>query len=146
MIEASRSDKSLQIIGGNCNDHWRCIFFDGTKLRVYDGLPGCTYDKLAAEEKEYIHLRSPKISKYNIIFEKVQTQPDYTCCGIFAAAFATTVALGGNPSNEKYSSDAQCMRRPLVKISESNKLLLFPQYFSLSNAIIKNYLPLSLKK
>ena len=28
MIKASQSNKSLQIIGGNCSDHWRCIFFD----------------------------------------------------------------------------------------------------------------------
>ena len=34
MIEASRSDKSLQIIGGNCSGHWRCLFFDGSKLHV----------------------------------------------------------------------------------------------------------------
>jgi len=33
IIEASHNDKSLQIIGGNCSDHWRCIFFNGTKLR-----------------------------------------------------------------------------------------------------------------
>lgn len=63
MIEASQSKKSLQIIGGNCSDHWRCIFFDGTKLHVYDSLPDCTYDKLVAKEKNYIHLRYPTISK-----------------------------------------------------------------------------------
>jgi len=125
-IEASCSNKSLQIIGGNCTDHWRCIYFDGTKLRVYDSLRGTTYDKLHAKEKEYIRLRYPQINEYDIIFEKVQTQPDCTSCGIYAAAFATTVALKGNPSNEKYSSDVQCMRRHLVKILESNKLLPFP--------------------
>jgi len=36
IITASCSDKSIQIIGGNCSDHWRCIFFDGTKLHVYE--------------------------------------------------------------------------------------------------------------
>jgi len=42
MIVANHSDKSLQIIGGNCSNHWRCIFFEGTKLHMYDSLPGCT--------------------------------------------------------------------------------------------------------
>jgi len=65
-IEASQNDKSLQIIGGNDwnaqgINHWRCIFFDGTKLHVYDSISGCTYDKLSIKEKNYIHLRYPKI-------------------------------------------------------------------------------------
>lgn len=126
MITASNSDKSLQIIGGNCTDHWRCIYFDGSKLHVYDSWPGCTYDKLAAEEKNYIQLRYPKISESDIIFEKVQAQPNGTCCGIYAAAFATTIALGGNPCNKKYSKDVKCMRRHFMKIVEDYKLLPFP--------------------
>jgi hypothetical protein len=126
MIEASRSDKSLQIIGGNCTDHWRCLFFDGSKLHVYDSLPGCTYDKLAAEEKNYIKHRYPKISQNNIIYEQVDAQPDGTSCGIYAAAFATTVALGGNPCNERYSKNVKCMRQHFIKIIEGNKLLPFP--------------------
>lgn len=126
MIVASHSDKSLQIIGGNCSDHWRCIFFDGTKLRVYDSLPGCTYDKLVAKEQNYIHLRYPKVNKNDIIFEKVQSQPDVLSCGIYAAAFATTIALEGNPCEKKYSKDVRCMREHLFKIIEGNKLLPFP--------------------
>jgi len=73
IITASRSDKCIQTIGGNCSDHWRCIFFDGTKLHVYDSLPGCTYDKLVSKEKNYIHLRYPTISQSDIMFEKVHT-------------------------------------------------------------------------
>lgn len=30
LIDASKRKKSLQTIGGNCTDHWRCIFFDGS--------------------------------------------------------------------------------------------------------------------
>lgn len=75
----SRSDKSLQIIGGNCTDHWRCIFFNA-KFHIYDSLPGCTYDKLEVKEKEYIRLYYSiyKISRTDII-KTVQTQPDCTC-------------------------------------------------------------------
>ncbi|XP_036150394.1 uncharacterized protein LOC118648181 isoform X2 [Monomorium pharaonis] len=126
MIEASQSNKSLQIIGGNCSDHWRCIFFDGNKLHVYDSLPNCTYERLVAEEKNYIHRRYPKISQNDIIYEKVQTQPDGTSCGIYAAAFATTVALGDSPCNKKYSKDVKCMRQHFIRIIENNKLMPFP--------------------
>ncbi|EZA62163.1 hypothetical protein X777_06112 [Ooceraea biroi] len=76
LIDASTSVMSIQIIGGNCTDHWRCIFFDGSKLHVYDSIPGCTYHKLAAKEKDYIRKRFPQINVSDIIFEKVQTQPD----------------------------------------------------------------------
>ncbi|XP_029659972.1 uncharacterized protein LOC115233600 [Formica exsecta] len=126
MIAASDSNKSLQIIGGNCSDHWRCIFFNGTKLYVDDSLPGCTYEKLVAKEKNYIHLRYPTIKQGNIIFEKVQTQPDGISCGIYAAAFATTIALGGNLCEQKYSKNVKCMREHFFKIIEGNKLLHFP--------------------
>ncbi|KMQ86930.1 hypothetical protein RF55_13949 [Lasius niger] len=127
LIASSDSNKSLQIIGGNCTDHWRCIFFDGAKLRVYDSIPGCTYTKLAAKEKNYIHKRFPKINVSDIIFEKVQTQPDNLCCGIYAAAFATDVALNKNPCEETYSYDVECMRRHFFSIIENEKLSFFPR-------------------
>lgn len=131
-IDASQSDKSLQIIGGINKwtgegiEHWRCIFFDGTKLHVYDSIAGCTYDKLVAKEKNYIHCRYPKLRQSDIIFEQVDTQPDGISCGIYAAAFATTIALGGNPCNVKYSKDVKCMRQHFMKIIECKKLLPFP--------------------
>ena len=126
MITASNSDNSLQIIGGNCTDHWRCIFYDGLKLHVYDSLPNCTYEKLAQKEKDYIRKRYPTINVSDIIFEKVQSQPDSTCCGIYAAAFATAVVLGKNPCEDKYSNDVKLMRCHFMNIIETNKLSLFP--------------------
>ncbi|KAL6417338.1 hypothetical protein ACFW04_014587 [Cataglyphis niger] len=102
IIVASHSDKSVQIIGGNCSNHWRCIFFNGTKFRV--------------KKKSYIHLRYPTVSSSDIIFEKVETQPDGTSCGIYAAAFATTAVLGDNPCKEKYPKNVKY-----------NKLLPFPK-------------------
>ena len=126
MITASESKNSLQIIGGNCTDHWRCIFYDGSKLHVYDSLPSCTYQKLAEKEKNYIRKRYPRINVNDIIFEKVQSQPDGTCCGIYAAAFATAVALERNPCEDKYSNDVKRMRRHFMNIIENNKLSPFP--------------------
>jgi len=91
-------------------------------------LPGCTYDKLVSKEKNYIHRRYPQISANNIIFEKVQAQPDGTCCGIYAAAFATTVALGGNP-NKKYSNRVEYMRQHFLNIIIENELSPFPKWY-----------------
>ncbi|XP_072766253.1 uncharacterized protein [Anoplolepis gracilipes] len=126
LITASDSDNSLQIIGGNYTDHWRCIFCDGFKLHVYDSLSGCTYKKLAKKEKDYICKRYPRINVSDIIFEKVQVQPDSICCGIYAAAFATSVVLVGNPCEDKYSNDVERMRRHFMNVIESNKLSPFP--------------------
>jgi len=82
---------------------------------------------LVPKEKNYIRRRYPQINENSIIFEKVQTQPDSICCGIYAAAFATTVALGGNPCNEKYSNDVKYMRKHFLKIVVENKLSPFPK-------------------
>ena len=120
---ANDSDKSLQIIGGNCTDHWRCIFFDGTKLHVYDSIPSCTYEKLATKEKNYIHKRFPKLNISDIIFEKVQTQPDHLCCEIYAA----DITLGKNPCEKTYSRDIERMRCHFVAIIENDKLSPFPR-------------------
>ena len=97
--------------GFNCSiDMHGLIFLDGIKLRVYDSMPGTTYDNLVPKEKNYIYRHYPQISANNIIFEKVQAQPDGTSCGIYAAALGknpcnhTTIALGGNPCNQKYSN------------------------------------------
>lgn len=62
-----------------------------------------------------------------IIFEKVKTQPDGISCGIYAAAFTTTIALGGNPCEENYSNNVKYMREHLFKIIQGDKLLPFPQ-------------------
>jgi len=122
LITASNSDKSLQIIGGNCTNHWRCIYYDGSKLHVYDSIPGCTYKALVKEEKNYIHKRFPQLNVSDIIFEKVHRQPDSTSCGIYAIAFATTITLG-----EKYLNDVQRMRNHLMSIINRKELLPFPR-------------------
>ncbi|KAL0130306.1 hypothetical protein PUN28_002141 [Cardiocondyla obscurior] len=85
-----------------------------------------TYDSLAAKEKNYIRLRYPTVRQCNIIFEKVDVQPDAISCGIYAAAFATTVALGDNPCNIKYSKNVKCMRQHFMTVIEGNELLPFP--------------------
>jgi len=62
------------------------------------------------KKKNYINARFPQIVPTEINFEKVQTQPDGTCCGVYTAAFATDIVLGRNPCKEKYSTDVDSMR------------------------------------
>lgn len=83
---------------------------------------------MAFKKKEYIRARFPQIVPTDISFEKVQTQPDGTCCGIYAAAFATDIVLGRNPCKETYSNDIECMRRHFVTIIENYELLPFPRH------------------
>lgn len=82
---------------------------------------------MASKEKTYIAARFPHIVSTDISFEKVQTQPDGTSCGIYAAAFATDIVLGRNPCKEKYSNDVDSMRRHFFNIVASNELLPFPR-------------------
>lgn len=127
LVTPNDSDKIIQIIGGNCTKHWRCIYFDGFKLHVFDSIPGCTYKSLAKEENNYIHKRFPKLNVSDLIFEKVHKQPDSTSCGIYAAAFATSIVLGGNPCDEKYSNDVERMRHHFMNIIYKKELSPFPR-------------------
>ena len=126
LIEPVQSKRSVQLIGGNRTDHWRCLAFNGSKLYVYDSLAGGTLDRLVDEEKEYIRLRYPTIREIDIIFEKVQQQPVGVSCGIYASAFATSVVLGRDPCTDKYSKDEILMRRHFVQIVKDESLSLFP--------------------
>ena len=97
LVEPVQSKRSVQLIGGNATDYWRCLSFDGAKLTVYDSLPGCNYDRLVKKEKDYIRLRYPTIRKIDITFQKVQHQPVGVSCGIYTCAFAISVVLGRDP-------------------------------------------------
>ena len=126
LVEPVQSTRSVQLIGGNRTDHWRCLAFDGARLYAYDSLPNGKYG-LVNEENEYIRLRYPMIREIDISFEKVQKQPAGVSCGIYATAFATSVVLRRDPCKEKYSNDEVLMRRHFVRIIEDKSLALFSQ-------------------
>ena len=120
----------VQIVGGSqAGNHWHCIYYDGDKLHIYDSLYFAThsYNNLSLCEQKYIKKRYPNLSPNNVIFEKVTKQPDLASCGIFAAAFAITIARGENPSTKKYSINMQEMRRHCLRIIEEKELLPFPE-------------------
>lgn len=85
---------TLHILGGSTYQHWRCYYFDGFYLFIYDSL-GCKYyENLTEEEKDFISLRFPKRKLEKILFPDVAKQPDGSSCGAYAAAFATSLFLG----------------------------------------------------
>lgn len=125
-IVPSKMSQDISIIGGNTYRHWRCLSFDGTKLSVYDSM-GCNgYHSLKTEEQRFISFRYPSLRTEDVVFPVVQKQPDSFSCGVYAAAFATTLALGGNPSDEIYSMDVLRMRNHLFRIIQSKELSAFP--------------------
>ena len=126
LVEPVKSTRSIQRIGGNRTDRWRCLAFDGSRLRVYDSLLSGKYE-LVNEEKEYIRLRYSTIREIDITFKKVQQQPVGVSCGIYALAFATSVVLGRDPYKERYSNDKVLMRHHFVRIIKDESLTLFSQ-------------------
>ena len=125
-IEPCTAGQCMQIIGGNQNRHWCCVYYDGSKVSIYDSLCRCEYTLISAEEKRYIHKRYPRITPADILMQPVTKQPDQYSCGVYAAAFATAIALGRDPCYEKYSLDASKMRAHLARIVEQQQLLPFP--------------------
>ena len=90
----------VQIVGGNqARNHWHCIYYDGEKLHIFDSLyyEKQSYQNLTSIEKKYIKKRYPNLSEKNVIFEKVTKQPDNASCGIYAAAFAVSIAWAKIP-------------------------------------------------
>ena len=117
---------SIQIMGGGYISHWRCLFFDGQKIKVYDSLPRHTNYELVAIEKSYIRRRF-NVTEKDVTFEPMLVQqPDSSSCGVYAAAFAETLASRKNPSKVKYSRNVKLMREHFVTIVETKKLSSFP--------------------
>lgn len=115
---------SIQVTN-DFRSHWRCLYYDGQNIRVYDSIPGRrSLNCFSQAEKEYIQIRFPNVDLSSIVFEKVQDQKDGVSCGLFACAFATTLALGGNPVTITYQKSA--MRKHFYKVIEENRLSDFP--------------------
>lgn len=117
-------EKSIQIIGGDSTQHWRCVHFDGECLRLYDSLGECNMDSITDNEIEYLLMRFPHAE---FIPQVVQSrQPDELSCGVYACAMATTIFFGGDPATANYSSDSTLMRQHLISIIEKQELTPFP--------------------
>lgn len=125
-IRPCTTSKDMHIIGGNHTRHWCCVYYDGSTVMIYDSLGRIEYHLLHEEEKRYLRKRFPHLHIDDIVFQPVTRQPDPYSCGVYAAAFATTIALGGDPAQEVYSSDVQKMRAHLLSIITTRQLTAFP--------------------
>lgn len=113
--------------------HWRSIYYNysTSKLYVYDSL---NTGSLRSKMIQCIKKLYPLLNTQNgIIFKRVlSTQSDLISCGVYAAAFAVTLAIGGDPSTEDYFVDENQtdrtipMRKHLWEILETKFLSVFP--------------------
>ena len=72
-------------------------------------------------------LRFPQfVRNKKIVFPKVQNQDDTIDCEVFAIAFATTIATGGNPEETSYCANVTKLREHLLNILTSEELTEFP--------------------
>ncbi|XP_046397486.1 uncharacterized protein LOC124164279 [Ischnura elegans] len=104
-IKPVRSREHLQILPGRAIQvpgditHWICVYHDGAMLHVYDSLNSRS---LSQPQEEYLKRLFPCRRRPPLVFEHVQSQPNGVDCGVFAAAFATSVAFGRDPVSELY--------------------------------------------
>ena len=123
-IKPSETKKDLQLIGGTDSNHWCCLKYDGNTINIYDSL---NRSSLSENEQKFIKRRYPFVEKQNIYFKRVTSQKDHVNCGVFACAFATTVALGGDPCKVNYSQDGTTLRCHMLHIIREKKLVNFPE-------------------
>lgn len=117
---------SIQITNGG-HRHWHCLYFDGDYLHVYDSIHNFrSFSTFSEQEQEYIQIRFRNINPSRIVFHNVQEQPGNINCGIFAMAFATTIALGGNPATTSYSRNMMVLREHCLSIIRNQTLEHFP--------------------
>lgn len=127
--EPIKTNKSIQIIGGieNCR-HWRTVFYDGSKIIIFDPL-WPNYFRLRKQELQYLNLRYPTVAAKDISFVKSNIQqPDGSSCGVYAAAIATEIALSNEVQTVRLSKDPIKMRQHFVcEVLEMKTLKRFPR-------------------
>lgn len=99
--------------------HWVCLFYNGNVLRIYDSLKGKSMPPL---QKAFVNALFPH--RKTILFPEVQAQSNSYDCGVFAIAYATSLALKKNPVFENFISAE--MRPHLLRILQSKELMRFP--------------------
>ena len=127
LLRPPRKEKHLQIIGGVTSNHWMCLYYNGELLYIFDSLTEGVIENYGEQEKRYIQKRYPSIDFNTIKIVPVTRQPDSFSCGIYAAAFATEIAMGSNPAMKKFSKLPMKMRKHFAEIIRSGILVPFPE-------------------
>ena len=96
-----------------------CLFYNGDSLRIYDSLNGKCLPPLQQTFVDALFPHKPSTS-----FPDVQKQSNKYDFGVFAIAFATSLALKRNPVFENFIIAE--MRPHLLRILDSRELIRFP--------------------
>ncbi|KAJ8673527.1 hypothetical protein QAD02_005437 [Eretmocerus hayati] len=123
------SGPAIQIIGGDCTDHWRTILFENGVLHVYDSLSG--FGPLVEPEIVYVSKRFPSLNKGNILYHKMSIrQTNIIICGVYACCTTASAALGTDAyeiPKIPYATTDMIVRRHLAKIMITGILTPFPR-------------------
>ncbi len=122
----SMSEPHIQILCDTDTEevgHWICIHYNGDMLHIYDSFNSGRTMNLTDQQLLYIERLFPALCP-RIEYKKVKQQENAVDCGVFAIAFATTLALGLDPCEQDY--DTGKMREHLLTIMETTILTPFP--------------------
>ncbi|KAH0534992.1 hypothetical protein KQX54_011485 [Cotesia glomerata] len=120
--------QALNIVQDNISIENTCLYYNGDDTCIYDSLSGDEKAGLSVDERTFVVNRYPWIDPEEVIFKNVTRQGnDLTICGVYAVAFATSIALGENPSSVNYSVNAEEMRNHLATIIQNRMLTSFPE-------------------
>jgi len=139
----SKDTKHIQILhssSSSLDGHWICSYYDRKNIFIYDSLNNKTLHK---DHKQFLEKLFPtyNFQKNPVKFPIVQYQPNYSDCGVFAIAFATSLLFNIKPEKVKY--EHKLMRSHLIKILETNVIEHFPQD---SQNVVQKVLPLAVIK
>ena len=115
---------SLQVLLVNCN-HWvvasTCGTNNNTDITIYDSMYSFIHDHTKLLLSHLVHTTQ---KFFTVSVANVNKQAGGNDCGLFAAAYCTSIAYGQNPSSFVY--DQAVMRKHLLKCLEAKHMTPFP--------------------
>ena len=110
----------------NCDDaHWVCATNIGCKQNVVKVYDSWRTGDVTRDAKEAIaNLLQSSHKRIYLLFPEVQQQRDGSSCGVFALAFAHTLAERKDPSSLEFSDEAS-LRAHLLKCVTAKKMAPF---------------------
>ncbi len=118
-----RNGEFVQILHTG-QSQWLNISTIGTKhpvVHVYDSMYPSASTTVKAQVAVLLHTTFPSVQ---LNFMGIQMQSGGADCGVFAVAFATSLALGKAPG--QFHFDQPRIRQHLFKCLKSRKMVMFP--------------------
>lgn len=119
-----REPQDDTLLSSDAIGHWLCIHHVNGELRIYDSF----YNNLTPHQCQCLASLFPHSPQ--IVFKSVQRQTNGIDCGVFAIAFATSIALGSNPCEQNFK--IEYMRLHMQNIFNDGILSEFPTENSIS--------------